>query len=202
MKRLFVNIDDIYIKGSPTALADIISHMDASMQTIAEATQQLLDNLARFCASNKGERIRKTIEFTTQLRDVLYDASVELNEMQNQIVLSQNKILRYEGMRQMAAHPQPHLVSKKQIHARVGATEFHLAEMTALVTEMTRYQEAVVRHTRTLQAGKSQAAAYWADSQYRNFSEFIDGVCMTIVQALKRFEEEKAMLESKIKELS
>ena len=40
MKRLFVNIDDIYIKGSPTALADIISHMDASMQTIAEARKK------------------------------------------------------------------------------------------------------------------------------------------------------------------
>ena len=59
------------------------------------------------------------------------------------------------------------------------------------ITYLRPTSEIILPEACTLQAGKSQAAAYWADSQYRNFSEFIDGVCMTIVQALKRFEEEK-----------
>ena len=95
MRKLYENIEDIYIKGSPAELTSIITSMDISLQNISEGTEQLAAKLVKYSDSNKGTQYERIVARLLALRDVLYQASVDLNGMQNEIVAYQNKIFRY-----------------------------------------------------------------------------------------------------------
>ena len=99
MKKLYENIEDIKIKGSVDQLSDIVRAMDISLQNIADNTDLLAGLLIKFSASNKGTQYEKVVNTAMQLRDEMFDASIELNEMQKQIVAYQNKVYRYEDTR-------------------------------------------------------------------------------------------------------
>ena len=107
MRKLYENIEDIYIKGSPAELTTIITAMDISLQNISEGTEQLAAKLIKYSESNKGTQYEKVISTLIALRDVLYQASVDLNGMQNEVVEYQNKIFRYEDMMELARLPIP-----------------------------------------------------------------------------------------------
>lgn len=202
MRKLYENIEDIYIKGSPAELTTIITAMDISLQNISEGTEQLAAKLIKYSESNKGTQYEKVISTLIALRDVLYQASVDLNGMQNEVVEYQNKIFRYEDMMELAAAPNPHMVQRINIHVEVSAVQFNLAEMMEVSAELRNYSEAIFYHARNLLDHKEQAAAIWLDSQYTIFARFIDEVCAEIVDALKLFDEYILVLEEKIKELN
>lgn len=201
MRKLYENIEDIYIKGSPSDLTNVISAMDISLQNISEGTEQLTAKLIRYSESNKGTQFEKVIRRLVTLRDVLYQASVDLNGMQNEIVAYQNKIFRYEGISESATAPNPHLVQRININVEISAVQFNRSEMMSVVTELQNYHDAVFYHAKNLVENKSQAEEIWLDSQYKIFATFIDEVCKEIVDALKLFEEYIRALEEKIKEL-
>ena len=78
MRKLYENIDDIYIKGSPADLTSIITAMDISLQNISEGTEQLTAKLIKYSDSNKGSQFQKVVTRLLTLRDTLYEASVDL----------------------------------------------------------------------------------------------------------------------------
>ena len=98
MKKLYENIEDINIKGGVSQLSEVIRAMDISLQNIADNSDQLTTYLVRYSAANKGSQFEKVVKVSSALRDKLYQASLELNDMQNQIVVYQNKIYRYEDL--------------------------------------------------------------------------------------------------------
>lgn len=202
MRKLYENIEDIYIKGSPAELTSIITAMDISLQNISEGTEQLAAKLVKYSDSNKGTQYERIVARLLALRDVLYQASVDLNGMQNEIVAYQNKIFRYEDMAELASTPNPHMVQRINIHVEVSLVQFNLAEMMSVSAELRNYSEAIVYHTQNLLDSKDQAATIWLDSQYTIFAQFIDDVCKEIISALKVFDEYILVLEEKIKELN
>lgn len=115
MRKLYENIEDIYIKGDPAQLTEAVTAMDISLQTISDATEYLSEQLVRYSGSNKGAQYQRVVTTVVEVRDELYLASIELNEMQNQIVAYQNKIFRYEDMAECAVAPNPHLVQRRNI---------------------------------------------------------------------------------------
>ena len=201
MKRLYENIEDIKIKGGIGQLSDVVKAMDISLQNIADNTDKLSGIITKYGASNKGKQFEKVVNTTIQLRDKIFDASVALNDMQNQIVAYQNKVYRYEDMSDCAAKPNPYLVTKHQILVDSSAVEFRRTEMIELVAALRNYSEVVFHHTKTINSKKNSIASVWMDSQYDDFSEFIDNVTHSIVDALKVYEEYVIYLENKIKEL-
>ena len=145
MKRLYENIEDINIKGGVSQLSEMVTAMDISLQNMAENTEQLTMQLIRYSASNKGTQYEKVVNTTLKLRDELYQASIDLNEMQNQIVAYQNKIYRYEEMSESAIKPYPHLVNRNQnINAETAVVQFNRTEMMNLAALLNNYGEKVM----------------------------------------------------------
>lgn len=202
MRKLYENIEDIHIKGSPAELTSIITAMDISLQNISEWTEQLTAKLIKYSDSNKGSQFERVVSRLLELRDVLYQASVDLNGMQNEIVAYQNKIFRYEDMTEHALAPNPHMVQRININVEVSVVQFNVAEMMSVSAELRNYSEAIFYHTQNLLDSKAQAASIWLDSQYTIFAQFVDDVCREVVSALKIFDEYVLVLEAKIKELN
>lgn len=203
MKKLYENIEDINIKGGVSQLSQIVTAMDISLQNMAENTEQLTMQLVRYSASNKGTQYERVVNTTMKLRDELYQASMDLNEMQNQIVVYQNKICRYEEMSESAMKPYPYLVNRNQnVNVETAVVQFNRTEMLNLVALLNNYGEKVIYQLRTISQKKNSIAMVWCDSQYDNFAEFIDVVTKSVLEALKEYKDYVIYLEGKIKELS
>lgn len=203
MKKLYENIEDINIKGGVSRLSEMVTAMDISLQNMAENTEQLTMQLIRYSSSNKGTQYEKVVNTTMKLRDELYQASMDLNEMQNQIVAYQNKIYRYEEMSESAVKPYPYLVNRNQnVNVETSVVQFSRTEMMNVAALLNNYGEKVFHQLRTINQKKNSIAMVWCDSQYEDFAEFIDGVTKSVLDALKEYKDYVIYLEGKIKELS
>lgn len=203
MKKLYENIEDINIKGGVSQLTEMVTAMDVSLQNMAENTEQLTMQLIRYSTSNKGSQFKRVVNTTMKLRDELFEASTDLNEMQNQIVAYQNKIYRYEEMSDRVAKPYPYLVNRNQnISVETTIVQFNRTEMMNLVALLNNYAEKVFHQLRTISQKKNSIAMVWCDSQYDDFAEFIDIVSKSVLEALKEYKEYVVYLNEKIKELS
>lgn len=203
MKKLYENIEDINIKGGVSRLSEMVTAMDISLQNMAENTEQLTMQLIRYSSSNKGTQYERVVNTTMKLRDELYQASMDLNEMQNQIVAYQNKIYRYEEMSESAAKPYPYLVNRNQnVNVETSVVQFSRTEMMNVAALLNNYGEKVFHQLRTINQKKNSIAMVWCDSQYEDFAEFIDVVTKSVLDVLKEYKDYVIYLEGKIKELS
>ena len=202
MKKLYENIENIHIKGGIGQLSEVVKVMDIALQNIADNTEQLTGYLSKYSASNKGVQYDKVVKTSLRLRDELFRTSQELNDMQNQIVIYQNKMYRYEDMSETASTPNPYLVSKKQINVDTTIMQFNRTDMMELSATLRNYSERVYHHMKSIIEKKNSIASVWKDPQYDDFAEFIDEIKMNVVEALKVFEDYVIYLEDKIKELS
>lgn len=202
MKKLYENIEDIKIKGSVDQLSDIVRAMDISLQNIADNTDLLAGLLIKYSASNKGAQYEKVVSTATELRDEMFEASAELNEMQNQIVAYQNKVYRYEDMAVSAQVPNSYLVQKRQISVDTSIVQFNRTDMLQLVAALRNYSERVFHHIRTINEKKNEASSIWQDSQYNDFAAFVDDVGKKVITAIKTYETYVIYLEERIKELN
>lgn len=202
MKRLYENIEDIDITGSPENLTELITDIDNSMQEIASETEQLTGILINYSEAIKGEQFKKALETVLLLSDTLCEASRELNRMQNEIVEYQKKIFRFEEMNVCAAMPNRYLVERVMVNADSLAHRYELADLIALENNLNDYSEDVSLFMGKLKEAKDSIAAIWKDSQFYLFSDFVDELCVEITTALKKFDDYSAYLNEKIKELN
>ncbi len=203
MKKLYERIDDIDIKGDISQLTEMVTTIDIALQNVAEQTDNLTMNLVRYSASNKGTQYEKIVDHTIALRDKLSEASLELNDMQNQIVDYQNKVYRYEDRNESAAKPHLYLVNTNQsINVETTVVKFEKEEMRQVVALLNNYYQTVFFQMRTIFQKKNDIEMVWRDSQYRDFASFIDMVVRTVKEALKEYQEYARYLDGKIKELS
>lgn len=202
MKKLYENIEDINIRGGVDQLSEVVRAMDISLQNIADNTDQLVGYLVKYSASNKGAQYEKVVSTSLHLCDEMFEASVELNDMQNQIVAYQNKIYRYEEMAESAQQPNPYLVTKRQISVDTSIVQFNRSDMLDVAAALRNYSERVYHHIKTINEKKNSIAAVWRDTQYDDFAEFVSEVTRNVVDAIKLFEDYVIYLEEKIKELS
>lgn len=201
MKKLYENIEDIYIKGSPAELTDMITQMDSILQNISAATERLAGLLIKYSVSNKGRQYEKVVETVTVLSDVLYNSSLAMNEMQNEIAAYQNKIFRYEDMCEIAAVPNQHMVQRVNINIASTNTQYERTEMTILAEELQNYHNEVLHQADDLVFFKDQIGNIWLDTQYSIFADFVDNLNLQIIEALKVFDDYIVILKQKIKEL-
>ena len=202
MKKLYENIEDINIKGGVEQLSEMVRAMDISLQNIADNTDQLVGYLVKYSASNKGAQYEKVVNTSMHLRDEMFEASIDLNDMQNQIVEYQNKIYRYEDMAESAQRPNPYLPTKRRINIDTSIVQFSRSDMLDVAAALRNYSEVVFHHIKTINEKKNTLGAVWRDTQYNDFADFIDEVTKNVVDAIKLFEDYVIYLEEKIKELS
>ena len=202
MKKLYENIEDIYIKGSATVLSEMITSMDITLQEIAAGTERISDIVMKYSQSNSGRQYEKVVATLSSLENTLYEASISMNEMQHQIVDYQNKILRYEGSAESAHNPNPHLVQRTHINVESGKVQFRLADMIDVSNALDEYYNAVLSRLQNLLDSKNNIASIWLDSQYNDFAEFIEEIVSKSVEALRIFDEYILYLNERIRELS
>ena len=202
MKHLYENIENIYIKGGPDILTEAITNIDLMLQNIAGGTEQLAGILLKYSNSNKGYRYQAVINTLCVLRAVLSQASLEMNQMQNEVVLFQNKIYRYEGLAETGVSPNEYLVREIMVDVDTSSTQFSRDEMIEVHASLTAYSEAIRYYTGDMVTAKNQLGAYWIDPQYNDFSDYIDEVVNYIESALKDFDDYVLALQDAIKELS
>jgi len=202
MKKLYENIEDIYIKGSPTVLSEMITSMDMTLQELASETEKISDVVMRYSQSNRGRQYEKVVATLSSLENTLYEASVSMNDMQHQIAAYQNKILRYEDLAESACAPNPHLVQRTRINIEAGEVKFGLAEMMEVSNALDEYSNTVYYCLNSLIDNKNGIASVWLDSQFNAFSEFIEETVSKSVEALKVFDEYILYLNEKIRELN
>ncbi len=202
MKKLYERIEDINIKGGVEQLSEVVRAMDVSLQNIADNTDQLVGYLVKYSASNKGAQYEKVVKTSLELRDEMFEASVELNDLQNQIVAYQNKIYRYEDMAESAQQPNPYLVTKRQITVDTSIIQFNRSDMLNVAAALRNYSERVFHHIKTINDKKNSIASVWRDTQYNDFAEFVSEVTKNVVNAIRVFEDYVIYLEEKIKELN
>lgn len=202
MKKLYMNIEDISIKGDPLQLTEVITTMDESLQNVCQSTEDITNLVIRYSASNKGQQYENMATTLIELRDEMYEASLQLNDMQNQIVEYQNKVLRYEELSESASAPNKHIVNRANINVDNSMIQFQLPEMIEVSNGLNSYSESVYYNMLNIVRGKNDIAAVWQDSQYNDFAEFIDELSRDSLAALKVFGEYKEYLDKKIKELS
>ena len=201
MKKLYERIEDINIKGGLEPLSEVLTVMDSALQNIAAYTDKLVKHLVKFNATNMGKRYENVVSNSLRLRDDLFDASFQLNDMQNQIVAYQNKIYRYEGMAELAEKPNPYLVTKADVTVTNSGIQFNKTDMIELVTLLRSYSEGVLNQLRTIKEKKEEIAEVWQDSQYKDFAEFVDRVIRKVFGTIKIFEDFVLELEARIKGL-
>ncbi len=203
MKKLYERIENIDIKGDISQLTDMVTTIDIALQHVTEQTHLLTTNLIRYSATNKGTQYEKVVAHTIRLRDELSEAYLELNDIQNQIVAYQNKLYRYEERNEFAAKPHPYLVNANQgINVETTAVQYEISEMRQIVALLNNYSQTVFFQMRTIIQKKNEIGMVWRDSQYRDFSDFIDMITIAIKDALKEYQEYARYLNEKIEELS
>lgn len=201
MKRLYERIEDINIKGGIGQLSDVVRTMDISLQNIADNSDQLVSILAKYSSTNKGTQFERVIKTAVKLRDKLFDASMELNDMQNQIVAYQNKVYRYEEMAENAPAPNPYRVTQRHINVETSVVQFNRPDMINVTAALRNYSERVTHHIKTINSKKNSIAMVWMDTQYKTFADFIDNVTRDIIESIRIYEDYVKYLEDRIKEL-
>ena len=202
MKKLYENIEDIYIEGNPENLTELITDIDNDMQAITNDTEQLTYNLIKYSEVIKGVQFKNTLDTVLVLSDTLSEASRELNRMQNEIVEYQNRIFRFEEMNSFASVPNKYIIERVMISADSLVRKYEVSELISLVQNLNDYSLNVSNFVRKILDAKDNVSAIWKDSQFYLFSDFVDELCVEITTALKKFDDYSAYLNEKIKELN
>ena len=201
MKKLYENIEDININGEISDLTDVVKAIDNSLQNIANMTEQLTDTLEKYSDVVKGVQFKKTVDNACELREMLYITSLEFNEMQNQVVEYQNKIYRFEDMTDYCQRPNPYEVNRRVIEVEDRVVQLKRSDLERVVAYLNKYNDEVYFQIKNILANKNDIASVWRDSQYQDFSEYIDGIAGKVVDSLKVFDDSVNYLNEKIKEL-
>lgn len=202
MKQLFVSIEDIHIIGSANDLSEIVTVMDQSLQVIADYSEQLTGILHRYSSTIKGKQFQNTVETAKQLREEVYKAAVEMNNMQNQIVEYQYKINRFEDEVNDVAIPNHFEVTQAVINPETAEVQMTRSELERLVLLLEEYETVVYQQLRIINEKKDDIGNIWKDTQYMNFSEFIDELSVDLSNAIKVYDDFLSYLKERILELS
>lgn len=201
MKKLYQNIENVHILGGVDQLTDLVQTMDVSLQNIADSTDRLTEYLLKFNSSNSGKRFDAIVNTTVRLRDGLFDDALALNDMQNQLVQYQNKIFRYEGIANSVSRPNPFLAQKRPISTETSQMQFHRGDMLQLIASLKNYSSSVLHHLKIISEKRYSAGQIWRDTQYRDFSSFVDDVIRNVQNVLKEYDVFIRETEEKIKEM-
>ena len=202
MRILRVNIEDIHIRGNISQLSEVVTSIDDVIQRISQETESIMSVILRYSSSNSGKQYEKMAETMMALGNFLYDSSLQINMLQNEIVEYQNKVMRYEEVSFIGAAPKKLLIQRANLDLKSKDIKFELNQMNSLVAGLSKYSASVYYQMQELIKLKNDASHFWVDSQYREFAEFIDEISMKTMDSLKSFGEYVDYLKQKIKELS
>ncbi len=202
MKKLYENIEEVSIKGRPEELTQVVDSIDITMQEFANETENVKVIMYKYSGTNQGIQYKNACDAITDLSNQIYDASEELNELQRQVVEFQNKCYRYEGLGYLCTSPRSHNINRIRVLANTSSIDFKKPEMIIVRDALERYSCSARDVYKKLQSDRDYIGTIWEDRQFRDFSSFIDEVCIIIENGCKNLDEYKDYLHARIKEIT
>lgn len=198
MSGMFGSIKDITIKGEiEYVLQQPITKMDEAMQSFCDATEQLRKTLYKYSGSNQGKQFKRTWNSITEFSTKLYNACVDMNQLQNEVTHLGKQTGDYEGVYVS--------LRKRDLYVRVASYNvndrvvyFRLPEMQEVVSAISSYLEKEEATIRTLKSKAAEINNYWSDSQYDKFYSAVEEICVTITKGCSSLREYNDYLKGKI----
>ena len=194
------DIRKVVIKGEIGTLTSIVTQMGQRMQEVSIETENMKSTLLKYMSSNLGKQYDKAAKATLVLSEILYSASVEVNQLQNDIVDFQNKSYRFEEMSEYAAKPQPHLVQKVPVQVIKTVFYFGRDEMIAVASAIHKYCSNTQSIFKILVQNVNEIGRIWVDPLYNEFRESIYELVNKSSRYFNDLEDYARHLDMKIKE--
>ena len=202
MKKLYISVERCDVIGGAEALSPMVTNMDIRLQELASETERVKGVLFKFAGHNSSDQYKKAAVSVYQLSEKLYEDSEALNEMQSQIVKYQIAIARFNEKGTGFSSPNRHNVQKVKIDVQTNHFQFTLNEMIEVNNSIQKYVTDARSTLNILKSNKEQIGSIWKDPQYKDFSEFIDGIISATQKSLADLEAYHVHLQTKIKELN
>ena len=204
MKKLYLNIDRISIKGKPENLhQNVVHNMNQFMKELISSTEEMGNTMKKYSWTNQGNQFQKAYQAVTKLSRVLYDAQENLFGVQIQFTYYINKILKFEGSSKRVDPPrklEKRVVKSNDVNAK--KTEYILEEMIKLKNAIEDYSRKVKKESTGLGGKVDDIGQQWTDPQYKAFKNMIEDVRLQISEGCKELSDYASYLKKIIDELN
>ena len=194
------DIRKVVIKGEIRTLTSVVTQMGQRMQEVSIETENMKTTLLKYMSSNLGKQYDKAAKATLVLSEILYSASIEVNQLQNDIVDFQNKSYRFEEMSEHAVKPQPHLVQKAPVQVIKTMFYFGRDEMIVVANAIHKYCSNTQSIFKILVQNVNEIGRIWVDPLYNEFRENIYELVNKSSRYFNDLEDYARHLDMKIKE--
>ena len=175
-RKLYENLQEIHYKGNPRGLTEIVKKMDIAMQELSSKTEFMKNILIKNGDFNSGVQYDKACKAIKKLSIVLFEGSEEMNEMQRQIVVLQNKSFIYEDMNDRGTKPNPHNVKRIDVTVDTSQMRLTVDVVRKLIDFIKGYSDYTLQILKKLSDDRYSIGNYWVDNQFKEFSQFIDSI--------------------------
>ena len=175
-RKLYENLQEIHYKGDPRGLTEIVRKMDIAMQELSSKTEFMKNILIKNGDFNSGVQYDKACKAIKELSIVLFEGSEEMNEMQRQIVVLQNKSFIYEDMNDRGVRPNPHNVKRIDVQVDTKQTHLTVEVVRKLIDFIKGYSDYTLQILNKLSEDRYSIGNYWVDNQFKEFSQFVDSI--------------------------
>ena len=202
MAGMFGSIKDMTIKGEiAVVLQAPITKMDDAMQSFCEATERVRRTLYNYSGSNQGRQFKKTWNSITEFSTRLYNACVDMNQLQNEVTRFAQKAGIYEEV-EVSLSKRDLYVSVASYNVNDKVVYFRLPEMQEVVRAISSYLEKEESTISTLKNKVAEINNSWSDSQYNKFYAEVEVLCATITKGCGELRDYNNYLTGKIIELT
>lgn len=203
MKRIRLYVEDIRLKGrDPNVLSDLVFAISKQLQAMCENTDGIRNFLLKYSAISDGEQLNRAIEATSALSNHLNEAIENIYDTQEQVVDYQNKIFKFEDIKQTAPPPRRPSFVEIRISTDRSQINYTVNDLKKLADKIAEYCDSIYGCLKNIESERDKIASVWLDSQYNDFSASIDDVISSINPHLSVLEDYIVYLDNKISEIS
>lgn len=173
---MFDNLGDVYILGKATILNDEISAMDNIVQHMSSQTEEMKQVLMECSDATFGEQFERAVTEAEQLSDVLYEKAFELNKVQHDLVRYIDKIDVFNDRPPSGIPPRPFNVERIHVEANIRYDKLENVIVEDLIRGINEYSRSIADLTRQMVYQRDSIGEKWKDSQFDQYSRFIDEI--------------------------
>lgn len=184
MKKLDLNVEIIRLEGRPSqVLQPPIDDIDKCIQNLCNSTENMKSVMCNYSGTNQGKQFKKACNTISIFSQNLYETSIALNDIQNQVAAYAYKCSEYEEERSTVSPPRKLSVNIVRMNVNTGVVYFRKAEMIAVRNELQVYCEECKNAIKRLKNQANALNSVWKDPQKDDYCKLIESTCDIIFKA-------------------
>lgn len=202
MKKLFLNIQKVHIKGKdPSVLSTLVADIDKQMQSLVIATDEARALMSKYNGNNNGAQYEKASATLHELSRHIRECTVVVNDLEMQVVAFQNKVFRFEGSNRAAPMPKKFIATETKAITSHVDLQYGMDEMRAVATGLSKYCEKTRSVIKGILMARSRISTVWVDPQFKDFAAVIENVRVVTERHVKELDVYVTYLNTRIKEM-